>query len=1238
MAQKAQVLDLTRSYLPRDPTSMAENLVSTDKEDGEEKSLPVVPYEGYNFLPTSYGYRSYFGLQASLTAIALITSKVDKILSFQLTDYTNKLIALCSDGIWLYDATATTWTKVQALTDNSGISQYDEWTYSVIENNLYMYRQGNSVVYKYTQAGVLTNFAPTFLNMAGQVGIFRARGRLGFWDSANSIAWSAADDLTNCTPSLETLAGNTIFSAIIGRIVTVKPQGDGFLIYCTKSIVGVGYDVSGSMIWSAQSLKDSTGVATSDDVTQGQNSEEHYVRTNTGFYFIGAFNPISNSRKVESIIPELWDLLKERDYPIKMDCLYDRYLYISTTDDTYINAKISQVSQTIPALDQPLLKGGYYYTGSLPAVLDAGQITNYLSSLFNGPYRERQGTRYRTKRWTVTLDIVPTAFYCDWDKSVPAGRSKWNNLSALSASVSSLPVNSTRASSAATACLAASGHDKITGSRVITGVYANSNYKNSAVDAILGKVYCNSLHYVQEAIWDNAVKERNTSVLNVFKALTDVTVVDTWTDASATPAIPLHGTTTVFGTLADGFGSVEEVENIDGTEVVLRKHFQSGWELKQTVTQTDTIVTVSGGAEDPFDPYDDYTGTLLYRRFYPIEVSATEIPWCAVMQGTTRAVLSYKYVASAVVGIILDTSFDGGTTWGREYLAISLADSDLVPNMIIQGTTLIAVLYIRYPYGVGHLVIKKVGSGSAVFYEGGSVTGLDEISERDTLHWNPNSSTYELICRNYVSTLKVHYSSDGLSWASKQAVIPAGATAVAKWAFFFVGDKYYLYYPTTHTLYSTSAIMQDPTPTVWSTVVISVAEPSFLDEGVEYLDDIDMSPYSVIAKKDANTLSVKFYDGGWQAHWLNINLTTGAAAFIGLMEIIVPPDPYIPAYPLSITHWYYSGGTYYGAGIKPGVTPQVTFFSASPSGSLYEHTQTTTYHPTYDLVSATLGISEMRFTQTHTDYLNKKRNGSIVIDHSLPVTAAAVPAWDNEYPAGIENGKDYFITKGNSRGPNPADLYNGLYGGVSLGGYISPIDSTNSSYTYYVESHLDGDPFVTFPGATFVLQNGTPAPIYPTYKGAFVYDIALKKWGKFKGDHQLIVCFNPVNSTAGGSISYTDFGMNAGIIDVSNNVKLFDAAPDDSFIRYGKIGYHRLGMTTAYEVKVHFRASPSCVMVVDTSLDGLGLEPALAREFILEDMYNTEYLNNSGRWHTISLYGKFDLQYLEFRGIIAGRR
>jgi len=1187
MAQKPQIIDITRSYLPGDPNVFPKNLVSTDKEDGEERTIPVMPYEGYNFLPTSYGYRSYFGTKAILTAIALITSKVDKVICYQLNTYVNKLIALCSDGIWIYDAVGTTWTKVQALTDNSGSSQYDEWTYCVIENVLYLYRQGNSVVYKYSFAGALTNFAPTFLNMTGQMGIFRARGRLGFWDSANSISWSSSSDLTDFTPSLENLAGNTIFSAVVGRIVSIRSQGDGFIIYSTKSLVGVAYDVNGSQIWTAQSIKDSTGVATSNDITQGKDSEEHFVRTNTGFYSIEAYNPVSNKRTITPILTDLWDIMKENNYPMKLDCFDDRFLFISTLDDTYINAKTHIISQTVPDYTQHLLN---FTLGVsvLPSVLTAGQIASYLALLFAGPTASRHGVRYSVYRWTGVLATVPTDFYCNWDSSIAAGRKAWNDLSVFKAYVKVLPNDETTISSMASAALTYNGVPGLSGTKTIAGIRPNEKYSDTAEDDVLGKVYVDTLHYTQESIWDN-VKERNLAIVKEVLAYPFIEKKETYTNTVSTPEIPLNDTTTNFGILADGYGATSVEVSADNNEIILRKFFQSGYQLSQYITQEDIVTPESGGGafskiNESLNPFSSTMSYILY-----LGESATDVSMYMIAQSDfTAGFIFYNKATNTITTYEANALF----TW----------------------------------YDTGNYVIYNnkihfwIGSDDEYYEKWNNIGSIQEtastITPYNALVYNivkviaDNGACHKYLTNSATAITHFYYTSGYESSVSENITI---AQLSYRWLKGFetptkLISVSYDKVTSIRIIYCIKATSY----TAWSTVNVTPAIPcAFL---VVYGVDGEYLYIGNKASGGADTLIYK------------VSITTGVATLL-----------YTIPFSISIVADSYTirNDVIYALKI-PAAGPNLEIYRVGSSN--YEHKRTTRYYPRSTTVSNNTAHSDFKLTKTHIDYCYKRKNGSVTVEHSTPITVTPNPAWDSMYPLGIENGKDVWIIDA-AKGPNPVDLYKGLYGGVSLpNAYFSPIDSNNSSYSYYTSFQLNLDLSITYPGATFILQNGVPAPLYPTYKGAFVFDLQLKKWGKLKADYKALLNVSPINTTSQGIINYTNFGLMSGIINADNSVALFDAAPDDSFIRYGKIGYTRLGMSSGYEVHMFFRNIPDCEVVVEASLDGLGLEPILEYTEILDSASNAILFDLQGRYHTISLYGKFDLQYLEFRGIISTRR
>jgi hypothetical protein len=182
---------------------------------------------------------------------------------------------------------------------------------------------------------------PGFINMAGQLGIFRANGRLGFWDSENSVAWSSIDDFSDFEPSLETLAGSAKFIDVIGRIVSIREHGEGFIIYATQSMVWVRQDVSATFQWSPKVISGATGPSFPFEIAVANPDTKHFAWTPGGLYKI-------ESGAGEVIIPEVTDYLKEYNQPLYLKVLEGRYLAIGLLDNHYINGLVQFTVDSVP--------------------------------------------------------------------------------------------------------------------------------------------------------------------------------------------------------------------------------------------------------------------------------------------------------------------------------------------------------------------------------------------------------------------------------------------------------------------------------------------------------------------------------------------------------------------------------------------------------------------------------------------------------------------------------------------------------------------------------------------------------------------------------------------------------------------------------------------------------------------------------------------------------------------------
>lgn len=354
MSSQAAVIRVAESLIPLPPEAFPKNLSRTGREDAPETMFPILAYDGQNILPTPWGYRSYFATNEKLLkdSVARLLSNVrcENIFWYQSAQLDNVLVALASDGIYITNTDIDTdWVKVVNLAafDTDPLVRR-QWSFCTINNITFMYLQGTSAFYglvdsaRYAEAATPTiitgatvsqvainwnvgvlSYTPTFLNMAGQLGIFKAGNRLGFWDSDTSVSWSSALYVEDFTPSVTTLAGFSKFVDVVGGITKICQHGDGFIIYCTRSIVGVTNNINEKSKFSGRAILSNVGVLFDRQIAVAQPDSLHYVLTSSGLYTITNFNP-------EVIATDILDGLVEANNYLSLDFVDGRYLFINT--------------------------------------------------------------------------------------------------------------------------------------------------------------------------------------------------------------------------------------------------------------------------------------------------------------------------------------------------------------------------------------------------------------------------------------------------------------------------------------------------------------------------------------------------------------------------------------------------------------------------------------------------------------------------------------------------------------------------------------------------------------------------------------------------------------------------------------------------------------------------------------------------------------------------------------------
>lgn len=1020
---KTQVVDLTRSFLPMDPETVTTNLMVTAGEDSPERILPTMAYEGYNFLPTAYGYRSYFDVTPHININALTAGGCDYVIVFQRNDYSVRLVALCNDGIYTADPTtaSVSWTKSVSMTALSP-GTYKQWSFCIIENDLYIYRQAETTVSKLSFAGTFSTITPSFLNMSGQMGIFRANGRLGFWDSANSVSWSSNLDFSDFTPAIETLAGNAIFNDVLGRIVSIRAFGNGFVIYSTKNITGVSYNTGGSMLFSADTIVENAGIWDSKQVCTGVSDEEHYACTNTGI------KQIARGFQVKEVFTALYDYLKQSRDPIAVDFIQGRFLFLNVIDTRFITGAVNFNTNLLTALSVRFLLAGGDPT-TLPTLVDGIPLNDYLTD------QVLKGSDYgMVAEWTV-----------DGSKMVPAPRT--SSISEFQLDDPTTPV------------------DDYPYTNNVTNYYTDAELITARDSATLSSVV---------SINDSAINNLQLG----------------WTK------IPYGSTGTVTSELARFANRQNQeweehrdlVTQLQAKIVALPTDYVDSWHSSTYyATNADTI------AAQPADVLD-------------ARVNVAAIPWgfaapVTTITGAGTNNPTFEHKVDFTVNLKIYQRKD--TTYGGIGHLFSIVTTHLWYETITP-----------IPPGNGYLPSWIGDPGTP----GG--TGFPDTS----MIFSPISGL--------PSTVN--------GWAVTQD----------------------------------AALGYAPIPNGWpsnSSTEISALKTSLL----AYVVD---PPITTITNSHANIPGVQT----WEYQYTTTLTDSSYDGYITLECFHVYKCTSEPTHTIGYPRENQIGMevAFYRSSI--GITYNVFGYSAIR----IRKTIATSLRGVSEGGNST--ISKATGTQTNLDW------GSYLVGGTPPTRFT----------------------------------YNTNQQTLNFTGWAAPANAV-----------LPQNASLTFPGATFLLQNGAIAPIYPTYTGAYVYDTVYQKWGKFKGDYKCLVDYAPLNSNHQKVVSFSNFGMDAGTLNTSGYVTLFSSVCSDSYLKYGRLGFYRQGYTYPEVVTCHFARPFTGEIEVEASLDGRSVHAALTESKSFTGVgYANVYPSYAAKWFNFSITGEFDLRNLEFTGRISGRR
>jgi len=260
-----------------------------------------------------------------------------------------------------------------SLVEQDTFGIFNPWTFGIIKNRLYCYRNGQGagtyILRLLVDGTAWEQLTPTFANMAQIEGIFEARGRMGMWDTTGSIYTSSVTNPVDFTPSIKTRANVTKVDAVRGNIVLCIGFSDGFIIYSTASII-VAHYVGGTNTFKYTAISKEQGVLNTDAVTV-LDKKTQFAYTQAGLYAV-------TGNGLQDISSEASAYLKSSNLSPRLDYLENRYLSIAfaPTQPSWVVSKWESYSGAT-------IKGIPYHPGS---TFPTSPPSSASSAIPKGPY------------------------------------------------------------------------------------------------------------------------------------------------------------------------------------------------------------------------------------------------------------------------------------------------------------------------------------------------------------------------------------------------------------------------------------------------------------------------------------------------------------------------------------------------------------------------------------------------------------------------------------------------------------------------------------------------------------------------------------------------------------------------------------------------------------------------------------------------------------------------------------
>lgn len=1376
MSTKSGLIDTSKSMIIVDEPAFPLNLGKVVGEDNPEQSFSVLAYNGKNILPTALGYRSYFSESTLINLANIPDPLVQQLLSYQTPTLDTMLLALCETGLYIACATegvTTGWSLVYA-NPNVVTNIKHSWSFAVVGNKLCLYVQGApkflviadsaSILNLISQAGnhpgavvaevlndstrqfKIATVVPTFLNMAGQMGLFRADNRLGFWDSDNAVAWSSVNTLVDFTPSIKSAAGITTFSDVQGRIIKILGHGDDFVIYATRSITLARGNIASPERWAGTAILSNAGVSWDTQIAAAQPDTMHFALTSTGLVKISNGAP-------EFIFAEVTDYVQEQSSIVSVEVLDGRYLFLYTTDDlaasrlevdtvkvddghgnayTFLDTKNGAGTPPYQYSDfeTDAQWNQFWYTSSNGSSYDRWEISAdtplkgirslrttdtmsfpgfgviwavkaatvaayaglaslnirvtaklrvQITSLVGGPWIQigslpiqeftTLGTYYFDIDVTAAYPGTNTIYVIQFDNGligqVGGSRLTLDNIRIYNPD---LPIGWTPIQKVSFSINGASSQTQAGFTN-----FEESNINNALVASgqdypIIpcysgGRFSSDWMTFDFEYNDDVDTSDRNITLENNFFAVVNLKTVKFKTGLTTTQLGPVYD---------DALGS-DKIRYIDKAGQELVELYQEDFTNlnQQLANQTSCFATPLATAPD----YAEGTVFGLDIIPYPQYAELVDLLGSIDTSDIEHLGNQVNYTVD-IEDVILPSSLTAAVT---ECATIFKAQgvkarfqSTCNGNLEIQTK----ILYQTWHYPIYDPSNEEVKAAAITLYwevtpetyAKYTLEGADYYGDQEFLLHSLDRPDDEALVRLFDSRFML------LKYPAEVKILvhPESSLAVS------VGElSAAMVWAETAVLGSMNTDIDgrsNPVYTLYQNPISIYGHYLYNSAGVEslYLDASSLSwplaftsggnSYSLQSTTRSGPMSPPVAD--WDSYNVDatVGFSIGSIVFSGFDGHIYSPGEnsglgiynrttltyLVNGGPSTITYSYpdhiYSRGIYKRdvSYTKPdGTTGTYQQMFTEPETGLPE---TDTAQTSIDAFIAAYTVDSVRaLVALKPAHLKFKYKWQLTTGLLPEVTTPELNLLASEVSGYGFEPAPYSFRKTHSRISStscPMPLEYAPFNSQDefpSGGFILPTltgkGQVGPPNTFPYPTPVPIDPVY------FLFQRGSAGPYYPVYKAAVVWDMLLNKFGRYSNPHKVLYSLLPINYSDGSIIALKDRGLLGGSVTADNKMTVFGGDHRTGVITYGRIGNYRLGVTVVNGITVRFAEPATCTLVVETSLDGVSIDPTLSLAIAVNASLQVDMpFTLTGKWFNIRLEGEFNLVAIQYLGEGRGRR